>query len=190
MKTFFPKTGSELEWSNACSRVEEYLRALRAGNEEQREQIILRVLERAADKHAENPGLCPTTLAMDEIRADMDRWFKQNLSPDEQAAVPGLISLLAFNALEKWPAVFLAEDIPADFQRRLRESQVRAAPDLKVSSMVPQPFVHPLRAAIQLPVVLGKLAADDEGGGFRAVPLFNSVRRPAAVTYVHKQLYR
>ena len=71
-----------------------------------------------------------------------------------------MLSLLATETPEKWSAAFLAEDIPADFQRELFPCPVRAVPDLKVSSMVPQPFANPLRAAVKLPIPVGKLTQD------------------------------
>lgn len=160
MKNFYPKTGSEPEWSAAVARLEDYLRALDFRDAGQREQIILRLLERAAGTHAENPGLCPTTLAMAEVRAALDRSFEQIHLCHERAAVMGMVSLLAMNTPKKWPATFLGEAMPTDFQRAWLAHQVRAVPDLAVASMVPQPFANPLRTAIKLPIPLGKLAQD------------------------------
>jgi hypothetical protein len=164
MNDFFPETSSDLEWRAARSRLEDYLRAWRLANGEQRDRIVLRVLERAARKQAEHRGLCPTVLVMKEIRADLDRWFEQHLaSPEcspERSAVKGFVAWFALDAPEKWPAAFLAQDIPADFQQALLASNVRAAPDLRIASMLPQPFANPLRAAIQLPAPVGKLARE------------------------------
>jgi len=64
--------------------------------------------------------------------------------------------LFVIDATQKWPAAFLAEEIPLDFQRALRHCEVNAAPDLKVSRMVPQPFESPL-SDINLPTALGEL---------------------------------
>lgn len=158
MKNFFPTTGSELEWNAAYCRLEDYLRALHILNKVHQNQIILRLLQRAARKHAANPELCPTALAMGEIRAAMDRWFEQFLPSKDRVSVMGVLSLLANAVPEKWPAAFLAEDIPADCQRVLNESEVCAVPELQVTSMVPQPFTNPLLGGFNLPPPVGKLA--------------------------------
>ena len=155
-------TDSELEWYAARLRLEEYLRALHIVNQEQRERIIPRVLERAARTQAEHPGQCPTVLAMAELRGGLEQWFKQNLASRERVAVSGLMAWFSLDAPEKWAVAFLAEDPPAEMQRGLQECQVPAAPALRVSSMVPQPFINPLSAAINLnlPGPVGKLAQD------------------------------
>jgi len=53
--------------------------------------------------------------------------------------------LLVADAPEKWPRDFLAEDIPEEFQQAMQQYDVRAGPDLQVSSMVPRPIdISPL----------------------------------------------
>jgi hypothetical protein len=158
MNNIFPKTGSELEWAAAGRRLEDYLRALQVFDRGQQNQIILRVLERAAGKQAANPTLCPTVLAMEEIRAAMDQWFEQIFSSRDRASVRGFIALLAIDAPNKWPAAFLAENVPSDFRCAMLQSEIRAAPDLRVSNMVPQPFANPLRDGINWPDAGGRLA--------------------------------
>lgn len=175
MKSFFPKTGSELEWDAAHRRLEDYLRALHITDKEQQDRIIPRILECAAIKHAGNPGLCPTALAMEEVRAALDRWLQQILPSRKRGSVMGLNSLFAIDAPERWPAVFLAEEIPPDFQYDLLECQVLAVPDLRVGSMVPQPFAG----------ILGKVGAafgvpGYEGHNPGTVRVFKSAMTPAA----------
>jgi hypothetical protein len=157
MENFSPKTGSELEWNAAYCRLEDYLCALHIVGKMQQNQIILRLLKRAADKHAENQDLCPTVLAMEEMRAAMDWWFGQILASKERVSVMGFLSLLATALPEKWPAAFLAEDIPADCQRTLLAGAMYAVPELQVSSMVPQPFANPLLDGISFTKSAGKL---------------------------------
>ena len=160
MTKYFQETGSELAWGAARSRLEEYLRALRIIDQDQRDRIIPRALERVACKQADHPGESPTALAMAELQAEQERWFEQNLLSRERIAVSGLMAWFALDAPEKWAAAFLAEDPPAEFQRGLQECQVAAAPPLRVSSMVPQPFLNPLRNATNLPGPLGRLAQE------------------------------
>ena len=133
------------EWKEAHSRVKAYLQALQVANQEQQDHIVSIVLDRAAVKREENPGLSLTALAMDEIRSLSEHWFGNLLATRERAAVRGVVSLLAIGATEKWPSVFLAENVPSDFRSAITQCDVRGAPDLKVSRMVPQPFGHPLQ---------------------------------------------
>jgi hypothetical protein len=158
VKQISPKTGSELEWNAAYCRLEDYLRALHVSNKVHQTQIILRLLQRAAARQELNPDLCPTVLAMAELRAAMDRWFAEFLPPHERVSEVGFLSLLASAVPEKWPAAFLAKEIPDDCQRALQENEVRAVPDLQVTSMVPQPFANPLLGGFNLPVPMEKLA--------------------------------
>ena len=76
-----------------------------------------------------------------------------------RGAATGLVSCLAIDGFEKWPAAFLAEQVPADFRRALQKSAVRAAPDLSLSRMVPQPFESPL-SDLNLPTALAQLTKD------------------------------
>jgi hypothetical protein len=140
MKMFFQSTGAETEWNAAYYRLEDYFRALHLVNKVQQSQIILRLLQAAAVKHGQNPGQNPTTLAMEEAYAAMDGWLEEIFQRHERVAGAGLVSLLITDAAEKWPTAFMADEIPADFQQAMQESDVRAGPDLQVSSMVPRPI--------------------------------------------------
>jgi hypothetical protein len=145
MSTFFPSTGSEADWNAAYYRLEDYFRSLRIVNKVHQSQIILHILNRAAARHVKDPARNPTTLAMEEARAAMDEWFENILGTRERIAAAGLISMLSINAAARWPMAFLTDEIPADFRREMQESEVRAGPDLQVSSMVPRPIdVGPL----------------------------------------------
>jgi hypothetical protein len=159
MNSYRPTNEIEPEWKEARFRLEAYLRALHLTDQEQHQRIISMVLQRAALKQAHQPGADPTVLAMDKIRELSQHWFESVVQPGERAFVPGLVSWFALDATKKWPGVFLAENVPADFSQNLRECEVRAAPDLKVSRMVPQPFDNPL-GDINLPTALGQLTKD------------------------------
>lgn len=156
VKTFFPTTGSEAEWNVAFYRLEDYFRALRFVNKLHQSQIILRLLESAAIRHAQDPSQDPTVLAMEEARAAMERWFEGVFGHRERLNVVGLISLLAVDAPERWPLAFPQDEIPVELGRELRESDVRAGPDLLVSSMTPRPIdVGPFLEPIDLSETLG-----------------------------------
>ncbi len=155
-----PQSATETERNEARARLRAYLRALQVADEEQQERIVANILQRAVMRREASPGESLTALAMDEVRQLSEQWFGILLAGHERIAVTGLVSLFAIDAAEKWPSAFLADEIPADFYRALRECDVRAAPDLQVSRMVPQPFANPLEEAIKLPSPLGALAKD------------------------------
>jgi hypothetical protein len=145
LSTFQPKTGTLEAWNAAYVRVEDYLRAHRIHNRLHQSRLILRILERAARRHEENPGLDPTTLAAEEAERMMDAWFGEVLGekdlPHDRIAVTGRVALLLTDGAEKNPYAFLDEErIPPEFARALQQSSIEAGPDLAVSSMVPRPI--------------------------------------------------
>lgn len=157
MNNFSPINGTEPEWKEARSRVEAYLTALQLTNPDQRERVTAHILQQAAARHAANPHESPTALAMNEINARSEEWLEKILPSQKRLPVAGLVSLFAVDATKKWPAAFLTEDVPTDFQHALEACEVRAAPDLNVARMVPQPFDNTLQDAMKLPTALGEL---------------------------------
>jgi hypothetical protein len=142
---FRPITGSLAAWNDAYIRVEDYLRAHRIHNRLHSSRLILRILERAARRHAENPGLDPTALAAEEAETMMDHWFADVLNerdqPHERIAVDGRVALLLSDGPHKWPYAFLDErHIPEEFKTAMQSSALTAGPDMAVSSMVPRPI--------------------------------------------------
>lgn len=145
MNTFFPATGSEAEWNSAYYRLDDYFRALQMVNKVHQSQLILHILEKAAEQHARNPGASPTVLAMEEARAEMRRWFEGILGERERLCATGILSLLAADAPSRWPVAFLTDAVPPQLAQEMKDSEIRAGPDLQVSSMVPRPIdVTPL----------------------------------------------
>jgi hypothetical protein len=62
--------------------------------------------------------------------------------------------------MEKWPREFLADDVSEDFQCAMREYDLRAGPDLRISRMVPRRIDVP-------PLVEGVLKDTEEESGSR-----------------------
>jgi hypothetical protein len=144
-EAFRPKTGTMESWNAAYVRVEDYLRAHRIHNRLHQSRLIQKILERAARRHAAHPALDPTMTAAEETEALMDTWFGEVLDqeglPHDRLAIDGRVSLLLCDGPERWPYAFLDEDnIPADFVKAMRSSNLEAGPDLAVSSMVPRPI--------------------------------------------------
>jgi hypothetical protein len=144
-QAFRPKTGTMESWNAAYVRVEDYLRAHRIHNRLHQSRLIQKILERAARRHALHPALDPTMTAAEETEALMDTWFAEVLDqeglPHDRLAIDGRVALLLSDGPERWPYAFLDEDnIPADFVKAMRSSNLEAGPDLAVSSMVPRPI--------------------------------------------------
>jgi hypothetical protein len=157
MNSFIPKTGAEADWNAAYYRLEDYFRALRLTNKVHQSQMVLHIIQAAAARHALAPEQNPTVLAMEEAQNATNRWFGMILGHRDRMAVTGLISFLAVDAPARWPATLLSENVPTDLAAALRESDVRAGPDLQVSSMVPRPIdVGPLLDQIDVGKTLAK----------------------------------
>jgi hypothetical protein len=144
-EAFRPKTGTMESWNAAYVRVEDYLRAHRIHNRLHQSRLIQKILERAARRHAAHPALDPTMTAAEETEALMDTWFAEVLDeagqPHDRLAIDGRVSLLLCDGPQRWPYAFLDEDnIPEDFAKAMRSSNLEAGPDLAVSSMVPRPI--------------------------------------------------
>jgi hypothetical protein len=145
LSTFQPRTGTLEAWNAAYVRVEDYLRAHRIHNRLHQSRLILRILERAARRHEENPALDPTALAAEEAERMMDAWFcevlgDQNL-PRDRVIIAGRVALLLTDGPEKCPYAFLDDEgVPPDFAHAMQQSSIEAGPDMAVSSMVPRPI--------------------------------------------------
>jgi hypothetical protein len=144
-EAFRPRTGTMESWNAAYVRVEDYLRAHRVQNRLHQSRLIQKILERAARRHAEHPALDPTSVAAEETEAIMDSWFAEVLDeagqPHDRLAIDGRVSLLLCDGPKRWPYAFLDEDnIPPEFIKAMRSSNLEAGPDLAVSSMVPRPI--------------------------------------------------
>jgi hypothetical protein len=154
-----PASRPAAQWREALPRMETYLHALNVASPERQQRILWSILERAAAKQAQNPKENLTTLATNEVFELAEHWFQEIFPAGERVSAGGLISYLAIDAAQKWPEAFLSEDVPADLRLALTKSEVRAAPDLMVSPMVPQPFDNPL-GDINLPTALAQLTKD------------------------------
>ena len=143
LSTFRPRTGTMEAWNAAYVRVEDYLRAHRIHNRLHQSRLIQVVLERAAQRHAENPTLDPTTLAAEAVEAVMDQWFADVLGVNDREhqriAIDGRVARLLCDGPQQWPYAFLDQsNIPQDFSCAMRASSIKAGPDMTVSSMVPR----------------------------------------------------
>lgn len=145
LSSFRPRTATMEAWNDAYVRAEDYLRAHRIHNRLHVSRLVQKILERAARRHEQNPGLEPTTVVAEETEAMMDLWFADVLDvrgqPHERIAVDGRLALLLCDGPQKWPYAFLDEQrIPEDFKQAMRAVAIQAGPDMAISSMVPRPI--------------------------------------------------
>jgi len=145
LNRFRPATGTLEQWNAAYVRVEDYLRAHRIHNRLHQSALIHRILVAAAQAHAQTPSADPATLAARETERLMDQWFGRLLGdtdrPHERIAIDGRLALLLCDGPSRWPYAFLDEqNVNPELARAMRESSVRAGPDLAVSNMVPRPI--------------------------------------------------
>ncbi len=145
LNAFRPRTGTPDQWNAAFIRVEDYLRAHRVHNRLQQITILEKVIERAAQRHEQDPSLDPTTLAAEEIDRMMDEWFGELLGdkalPHERIAVEGRVALLLCDGVERWPYSFLDDrQVPPEFAQEMQRRSIQAGPDMTVTSMVPRPI--------------------------------------------------
>lgn len=132
MSGISPLTGSLEEWNAAYYRLEDYFRAHSVTHKIHESRTILRLVERAAVKHAADPTQDPTRLALEEAYAEIEEWFQRVLPdqalPPERLSNLGRISMYLIDATERWPTVFLSEtEPPPDFAPQCRRSRSRAA---------------------------------------------------------------
>jgi hypothetical protein len=148
-------TEGEPAGREARARLNAYLQALGLADRAHRERISEAVWHEAASKQPQHPAKCPTELAMQTFHELAEQWLEKFLPAVERPAGKSFISLFAMDMFTEWPAVFLADSLPAGFPRDRLECEVRA-PGLRLSSMVPEPFDLPLRD-VNLPSALGEL---------------------------------
>ena len=145
MNNFCPTTGSPQEWNEAYYRLADYLRAHLFTDKIHQSQVILRILQRAAARHAANPSQSPVTVAMEEAKGEIEQWFRLLLAgreiSSERTAVTGRLALVLTDAPAKWPNVFLEmQEIPDELIHAMQQATLQAGPELQVSSMVPRPL--------------------------------------------------
>ena len=133
---------NECYWDDAYNKVEHYLLALRIKNRRVLSRLVYLILDKAADRLANEPKKNPTTLAMEEAHKITAAWLdkvlgKQNV--DNKISVRGRLAMLLANVPDKWLQYFLEDGPwPNDFIIAMRESYVSAGPDFQKSRMLPR----------------------------------------------------
>jgi len=134
------------EWNAAYVKVENYFHALRIRNKPLLGQLVLRVLERAQRRAPAELNRSATELAGEEMDRLVTSWFAEVLqaSPagtDQMLSTRGRLALLLADMPGKWQDQFLRPGPwPEEFVAAMRESFLRAGPDLQLSKMTPRPL--------------------------------------------------
>jgi len=134
------------EWNAAYEKVENYFHALRVRNKPLLGQLVLRVLERAAQRAPAEPERSATQLAAEEMDRIVIEWFAEVLqepptNADQMLSTRGRLALLLADMPGRWQDQFLRPGPwPKEFISAMRETYVRAGPDFQLSKMTPRPF--------------------------------------------------
>ncbi len=134
------------EWNAAYEKVENYFHALRVRNKALLGQLVLRVLERAAQRAPVEPERSATQLAAEEMDRIVIEWFASVLqepptNADQMLSTRGRLALLLADMPGRWQDQFLRPGPwPKEFISAMRETYLRAGPDFQLSKMTPRPF--------------------------------------------------
>lgn len=140
-----PLSESELvEWEEAYTAVEAYLRALRLRNRLLVAELVRGVLWRASARRVHEPQRAARELAMEEILAEIADWTQDVLDvplANRRLSSRGRLALLLAGMPDKWQGVFLTPPPwPEEFVEAMRDSYIAAGPQFAELTMVPQPL--------------------------------------------------
>jgi hypothetical protein len=135
----------ETVWDEAYSRVESYLRAHQIHRRLLLSRLVNKILTRAMEIYAEDQRKDPVVVAMNEADRTMAVWFDKILHQEDvrhkRISTRGRLALLMGDVPNRWPEHFLLEDqVPQQMTDAMRESYLKAGPDLKFSNMSPRPI--------------------------------------------------
>jgi hypothetical protein len=109
-------------------------------------RLVIRVLQRAMSRAAQEPQCSATELAAEEMDHVVTEWFGQVLQvpptgTDQMLSTRGRLALLLADMPGKWQDQFLRPGPwPDEFVNGMRETFLRAGPDFQLSKMAPRPL--------------------------------------------------
>ncbi len=135
----------ETAWDEAYSRVESYLRAHQIHRRLLLSRLVNKILTRAMEIYEEDRQRDPLVVAMTEADRTMAVWFDKILQQEDiqhkRISTRGRLALLMGDVPKRWPEHFLLEEqVPKSMADAMRESYLKAGPDLKFSNMSPRPI--------------------------------------------------
>ncbi len=135
----------ETVWDEAYSRVESYLRAHQIHRRLLLSRLVNKILARSMETYEEDKGRDPVVVAMNEADRTMAVWFDRILHQEDvrhkRISIRGRLALLMGDVPNRWPEHFLVEEqVPEPMADAMRESYLKAGPDLTFSNMSPRPI--------------------------------------------------
>ena len=133
-------------WDDAFEKVENYLRAHRFQSKVLLSEMVPEILERALEKHQQDPTQDPVKLASHEADLKLEEWFAELISDevdtDVSTGARGRLALLLMDAPYKWPHYMLRprSELPDEFIEEFCKCYLKAGPDMDPRSMLPQPI--------------------------------------------------
>jgi hypothetical protein len=134
------------EWNAAYAKVESYFHAFNIRNRALLGRLVLRVLERARQRAAQEPERTATELAGEEMDHVVTEWFAEVLQvppagKDHMLSTRGRLAMMLADLPGKWQDQFLRPGPwPEEFVTAMRETFFRAGPDFQLSQMAPRPL--------------------------------------------------
>lgn len=134
------------DWDEAYQRVESYFAHLHVDNKLLLSSLVHKILNRAHERHLEEPARPPIELAAEEADRLLVQWFRKVLGEaqheeEDRLSARGRMSLLLIETEIPWQELFLNDDpIPEEYAEALRTAYLRANPEFSFSEMRPQPI--------------------------------------------------
>jgi hypothetical protein len=132
-------------WEAAYARLDQYLNVLGVRDKVARIQAVCQILDQAMHRAAVEPSRSLRELAVEEMDRLMEDWLER-IAPEHMAdrgkfPVPQQIAVLLAELPPAWRRHFLQPGpLPPECLAAMRETDLRAHPDLQRAAMIPQPL--------------------------------------------------
>lgn len=138
-----PRSERFVDWTEAYVRVESYFCALRIQNKLLLSQLVAKVLQRTAERLADEPSESPAALAVGEADRLVEDWFAQVLGSAGveagNARAKGRLALFLADLPSRWQNEFLHPGPwPQAFLDSMRATYLKTGPDFQIARMTPR----------------------------------------------------
>lgn len=123
----------ELSWDSAAVRVEDYLRAHGVEPRERLLNLTIALVHEARQHHRIHPEASPLESSMRLAEAKADTWFAA-LAGGQEGVARARVAYFA----SRHRGLFLAENLPDEFVRSIRNAVIQAGPALEYQSLARQ----------------------------------------------------
>lgn len=138
-----PRSEAFVDWTEAYSRVENYLCALRIENKLLQSQLVAQILSRASNRLSEGDSAIPAVLAMEETNRLVNTWFREVLAAADieqgDLGSKGRLALFLADLPSRWQNEFLHPGPwPVEFLTAMRSTYLKTGPDFQKARMKPR----------------------------------------------------